>query len=86
MLGTAISSHCWPCRKRKPRIPHLGPTRRRAFVDHAVAGRGGPLTEAIIAYAGDYGRYGYRRITALLRADGWLVNVKRVHRIWRGRG
>jgi len=32
------------------------------------------------------GRYGYRRISALLRVDGWTVNVKRVHRIWRGRG
>jgi putative transposase len=45
-----------------------------------------PLTEAIVSYAGDYGRYGYRRITALLRADGWAVNVKRVHRIWRREG
>lgn len=45
-----------------------------------------PLTEAIVAYAGEYGRYGYRRITALLRADGWPVNVKRVHRIWRREG
>ena len=44
------------------------------------------LTEAIIAYTSEYGRYGYRRITALLRADGWTVNVKRVHRIWRQEG
>ena len=33
-----------------------------------------------------YGRYGYRRITALLRAAGWVVNVKRVELIWRRRG
>jgi transposase InsO family protein len=33
-----------------------------------------------------YGRYGYRRITALLREDGWLVNHKRVERIWRQEG
>jgi putative transposase len=45
-----------------------------------------PLTEAIIACAGDYGRYGYRRITALVRVDGWPVNVKRLHRIWRREG
>ena len=45
-----------------------------------------PLTAAIVAHAADYGRYGYRRITALLRADGWAVNVKRVHRIWRREG
>jgi transposase InsO family protein len=33
-----------------------------------------------------YGRYGYRRITALLRAEGWPVNAKRVARIWRCEG
>ena len=40
-----------------------------------------PLTAAIIRLATTYGRYGYRRITALLRADGWRVNLKRVYRI-----
>ena len=30
-----------------------------------------------------YGRYGYRRITALLRQQGWKVNHKRVERIWK---
>ncbi len=44
------------------------------------------LSKAIIAHAQDYGRYGYRRITALLKDDGWRVNVKRVHRIWRREG
>lgn len=44
------------------------------------------LTEAIIAFAGEYGRYGYRRVTALLRNEGWLVNHKRVERIWRREG
>ena len=44
------------------------------------------LTAAIIALALQYGRYGYRRITALLRRDGWTVNVKRVERIWRQEG
>jgi transposase InsO family protein len=44
------------------------------------------LTAAIIALALQYGRYGYRRITALLRRDGWTVNVKRVERIWRREG
>ena len=28
-------------------------------------------------------RYGYRRVTGLLRAEGWRVNVKRVHRLWK---
>jgi len=44
------------------------------------------LTAAIIALASEYGRYGYRRIAALLRAQGWHVNVKRVWRIWRREG
>ena len=44
------------------------------------------LTADIIALAKQYGRYGYRRITALLRAAGWVVNFKRVARIWRREG
>ena len=41
----------------------------------------GALTDAIVEKAREYGRYGYRRVTALLRADGWTVNAKRVERI-----
>lgn len=44
------------------------------------------MTKAIISLAEHYGRYGYRRITALLRRDGWDVNEKRVYRIWRREG
>jgi transposase InsO family protein len=44
------------------------------------------LTAAIVGYASRYGRYGYRRITALLHRDGWRVNRKRVERIWRREG
>ena len=33
-----------------------------------------------------YPRYGYRRITALLRLEGWRINRKRVHRLWRLEG
>lgn len=44
------------------------------------------LTTAIIELAKQYGRYGYRRITALLRHQGWQVNSKRVERIWRQEG
>jgi transposase InsO family protein len=36
--------------------------------------------------ASTYGRYGYRRITALLQREGWRVNHKRVERIWRQEG
>ena len=44
------------------------------------------LTADIVALATQYGRYGYRRITAMLRAAGWVVNIKRVERIWRLEG
>ena len=44
------------------------------------------LTADIVALATRYGRYGYRRVTALLREAGWAVNVKRVERIWRREG
>lgn len=45
-----------------------------------------PLTQRIVALATRYGRYGYRRITALLCQEGWRVNHKRVGRIWRKEG
>ena len=44
------------------------------------------LVAHVVSLATEYGRYGYRRITALLRADGWPVNHKRVERIWRQEG
>ena len=44
------------------------------------------LVERIIALATQYGRYGYRRITGLLRGEGWRVNHKRVERLWRREG
>ena len=40
----------------------------------------------IIELATRYGRYGYRRITAMLKKEGWQVNHKRVERIWRREG
>ena len=45
-----------------------------------------PLTQRIVGLAHRYGRYGYRRVTALLRHEGWRVNHKRVERIWRQEG
>ena len=46
----------------------------------------GRLTRRITELACEYGRYGYRRITALLKAEGFRVNHKRVERIWRQEG
>ena len=44
------------------------------------------LTQAIIVLAKQYGRYGYRRITALLKHAGWQVGKDRVEKIWRREG
>jgi putative transposase len=41
------------------------------------------LTRRIEELAGVHPRYGYRRIWAMLRREGWTVNVKAVHRLWR---
>ena len=44
------------------------------------------LTLRVMELASQYGRYGYRRITALLQQEGWGVNHKRVERLWRREG
>jgi len=44
------------------------------------------LTGSVVCLASQYGRYGYRRVTALLQRAGWEVNHKRVERIWRREG
>ena len=41
------------------------------------------LTERMVKLSRENLRYGYRRVWALLRREGWLVNKKRVHRLWR---
>ncbi len=43
------------------------------------------ITARIIELATNYGRYGYRRITAMLRGE-YTINHKRVERIWREQG
>ncbi|AHD03262.1 hypothetical protein METH_17840 [Leisingera methylohalidivorans DSM 14336] len=40
----------------------------------------------MIELSRQYGRYGYRRIAALLRDAGWLIKGKRVERLWRREG
>lgn len=75
----------------------LGVTERRACLvlgQHRSTQRKVPtrpddeaaLTADIVALAVQYGRYGYRRVAALLRSAGWVVNLKRVERIWRREG
>ncbi len=58
-------------------------TQRRSHKPGAEEDR---LTKRMIELATRYGRYGYRRITALLHEEGWKVNHKIVERIWRREG
>ncbi len=44
------------------------------------------MVERMVELSGENPRYGYRRVWALLRGEGWLVNKKRVHRLWREEG
>ena len=44
------------------------------------------LVKRMIELAKQYGRYGYRRITALLQSEGFRVNHKRIERLWRREG
>jgi transposase InsO family protein len=56
--------------RRKPTIPDDEPQ----------------LVFRMVELATQYGRYGYRKITAMLRQEGFLVNHKRVERLWRREG
>jgi len=56
--------------RRKPHVPRDEPR----------------LLRRMLQLASDYGRYGYRRVTALLRSEGWRVNHKRVERLWHREG
>jgi putative transposase len=44
------------------------------------------LSADVVELARQYGRYGYRKIAALLRQAGWSVSDGRVERIWRREG
>jgi putative transposase len=45
-----------------------------------------PLVQRMLELVKDHPRFGYRRIWALLRREGWRVNRKRVYRLWRKQG
>lgn len=56
--------------RRKPHVPDDEPR----------------LVRDMVRLATQYGRYGYRRVTELLRREGWQVNHKRIERLWRQEG
>jgi len=64
----------------------MGQSRSTHRYDSIIKGDEEVLRGEIVRLAREYGRYGYRRITALLRWQGWQINHKRVERIWREEG
>jgi putative transposase len=62
----------------------------RCMKEGLVGGEGFAVDASIIKadarLAKQYGRYGYRKIAALLRIEGWQVNHKKVERLWREEG
>ena len=44
------------------------------------------LIKRILELVAEFLRFGYRRITLLLRSEGWQVNAKRIYRLWRQEG
>ena len=64
----------------------LGQPRSTQRYQSHVRGDEEALTKTVVKLAQQYGHYGYRHITTLLRVEGWRVNHKRVERIWRQEG
>jgi len=78
-LGPARVSERRTCRVLgQPR-----PTQRRAEYVPSDEPR---LVKRMVELASEYGRYGYRRVTEMLRHEGFVVNHKRVERLWRREG
>ncbi len=66
----------WLCRL-------FGCPRAGLYRTPAVAADEAELRKAVERVAGAWPTYGYRRVTAMLRRDGWAVNAKRVRRVMR---
>ena len=65
---------------KKELLQHLRRRERQIPDDEAR------LVARMVELATQYGRYGYRRVTAILHGEGWKVNPKRVERLWRQEG
>jgi transposase InsO family protein len=65
-----VLGQCRSTQRRAPAVPDDAPR----------------LVARMVELACEYGRYGYRRVTGLLRAEGFAVNHKRVERLWRREG
>ncbi len=78
-------------------VENLGVSQRRACrvleqnrsvqrYEHRISTFQKALTRRAVDLATQFGRYGYRRITELLKREGWPVSHRRVERIWRQEG
>ena len=79
MLGPQVVSERRACRV-------LGQPRSTQRRQRTVADEEKLLVSRMVQLATQYGRYGYRRLTALLRAEGWPANHQRIERLWRQEG
>lgn len=64
----------------------LGESRRMQRYQPRTRDDEGQLVQAMLQLVKQHPRYGYRRIWALLRGDGWSINRKRVYRLWKQNG
>jgi len=60
----------------------LGQARSTQRYECKQPGKDRLIIKDILNFSGKHPRYGYRRVTILLREDGWLVNFKRVYWLW----
>ncbi len=59
---------------------------RRPLKGDTVADPDRAFREWLRAWAKDHPRYGYRRAYHDARAEGWVVNHKKIQRLWRDEG
>ena len=68
------------------RVCRAVPVDRLTYHYRSIRPNQTPLRKRIREIAETHARYGYRRIHVVLRRDGWLVNVRRVRRLYRLEG
>ncbi len=76
----------WSAGKTAAACRALGLARSSYYRESRVGLEGRRVRKEVVELSGKHPRYGYRRITALLRRDGFTVNPKRVARIRREEG
>jgi len=73
-------------RQSERRACRLAGVGRSSCRYQARRGEDSELRQRLRALAGERRRFGYRRLTAMLRREGWPVKHKRVYRLYRQEG